>query len=104
MILPLVVFFAALLASVPVPAADAAAGRALAQEKCASCHAISRVGQHHPTSAPKFRGWANQPLKEPLPVMLRRATSKKHGGAKPFALTAADIDNLVAHIQTLTFR
>ncbi len=79
--------------------ADAAAGQRLAQQWCASCHVIG-VGStattvpQGPPSFPTVAGRLDA-------GQLRAFLTKPHGQMPDLALTRAEIDDLIAYIETL---
>ena len=80
--------------------ADAAAGAELARRWCASCHLI---GETNPTAPvpqgpPPLRSVVRSGMTQD---QLRTFLSHPHGKMPDLSLTRAEIDDLVAYIQTL---
>jgi mono/diheme cytochrome c family protein len=85
---------------VPVAArADAAEGERLARQWCANCHVIDDAGSAAtiPQGPPSFRVAAGHLN----PDELRTWLTHPHGAMPDLALTRAEIDNLIAYIETL---
>ncbi|MGE5270536.1 MAG: c-type cytochrome [Thiohalocapsa sp.] len=79
--------------------ADAAAGQELARRWCANCHVIDggRPAATLPQGPPSFHAVA-----EHLdPGQLRAFLSHPHGAMPDLALTRAEIDDLIAYLETL---
>jgi mono/diheme cytochrome c family protein len=98
----LIALFAGLAAVwlVPVRAdADAAAGQALARQWCANCHVIDGGGPTAsvPQGPPSFHIIAGHLD----PGQLHAFLSHPHGAMPDLALTRAEIDNLIAYIESL---
>lgn len=76
-------------------------GRELAQTHCARCHAVGTSGQSPNPRAPEFRLMQQRhpilALREPL----TRGIAAPHDEMPKFALGEAQVDNLVAYINTL---
>lgn len=83
-------------------AADAASGRALSERLCASCHVISDESGRTATttdSVPSFIAMANDPaMTEPR---LRGFLNVPHPAMPDLGLDRRQIDDIVAHIQSL---
>lgn len=85
--------------AVPAAAGDAAAGRQLARQWCASCHLVDRSTQG-PDTAPPFQaiarrhprndGWVRAWLSTPHPPMPNLNLSRRQ------------IDDIVAYLESLT--
>lgn len=92
---------ALLLASLPPTAAhaDSAAGERLARQWCANCHVIDggNPGAAVPQGPPTFRTVAQQLS----PDQLRTFLTRPHPPMPDLALTRAEIEDLVAYIETL---
>ncbi len=88
-----------MVAAAPSLAADLARGAQLAQHWCASCHVVGRsapkVIQQGP---PSFQAIARSgTTRSRLKVFL----SHPHGGMPDLSLSRAEIDDLIAYIETL---
>ena len=100
MIRPFVSLVATFAASIVVSSAsigaEVAKGAQLARQWCANCHVIDGSGgvtvQQGPPSFRSIGLTANQ---------LRTFLTHPHGAMPDFALTRAEIDDLVAYIETL---
>jgi len=79
--------------------ADAAAGERLARQWCANCHVIDggAPAATVPQGPPSFRTIAQHLAPGALAAFL----SRPHGAMPDLALTRAEIDDLVAYIQSL---
>lgn len=79
--------------------ADAAAGAQLARQWCANCHVIDGAGPAAtlPQGPPSFHIVAARLD----PGQLRAFLSHPHGAMPDLALTRAEIDDLIAYIETL---
>jgi tetratricopeptide (TPR) repeat protein len=77
-------------------------GKALVEQNCAGCHAVGAKGASPNKKAPEFRNLharhAILALREPL----SRGIAAPHDEMPKFALTAAQIDTIVAYINSLT--
>ncbi len=78
---------------------DAAAGKALAESSCASCHLVSPDQTSATTEAPPFETIAKRPPEEieNLPAFL----AAPHPPMPPISLTRRQIDDIVAYIESL---
>lgn len=84
----------------PWPArADPAAGERLARQWCASCHVIDGVGPKTavPQGPPPFRSVAHRLDR----AQLRTFLSHPHGAMPDLALSRAEIEDLIAYIESL---
>lgn len=79
--------------------ADSAAGERLARQWCANCHVIDvgNPGATVPQGPPTFRMVAQQRSSDELRTFLTRP----HPPMPDLALTRAEIDDLIAYIETL---
>ena len=78
--------------------ADAAAGERLAQQWCANCHVVGTAQTTTvPQGPPTFRTIAGHLT----PDQLRTFLTHPHPPMPDLALTRAEIDDLVAYIETL---
>jgi cytochrome c len=79
--------------------ADAARGGQLAQQWCASCHVIdSNAGGAVQEGPPSFKTVAHSGM---TADQLRAFLSHPHGAMPDLSLTRAEIDDLIAYIDTL---
>ena len=84
----------------PVAAhADATAGERLARQWCANCHVVDGAGPTTtiPQGPPAFRVIAGHLN----PDQMRAFLTHPHGAMPDLALTRAEIDDLIAYIETL---
>lgn len=83
----------------PAPAADATAGAALAQTWCASCHLLPSAPQSSvQPGPPPFKAIADG---KGDAEELRSFLSHPHGAMPNLSLSRAEIDNVIAYIQSL---
>jgi hypothetical protein len=78
-----------------------AAGRKLAQQYCASCHAIEREGVSPVREAPAFSGLLADHDPDALTNRLIRGISVSHGNMPGFDFNVIAADSLVAYIETI---
>jgi mono/diheme cytochrome c family protein len=77
--------------------ADAANGERLARQWCANCHVIDGAGPSTiPQGPPSFRTAAGHLN----PDQLRAWLTHPHGAMPDLSLTRAEIDDLIAYIET----
>lgn len=84
----------------PLPAhADSAAGEHLARQWCANCHVIDGTGPRSVVQQgpPGFHAVA----RHLDPAQLRTFLSHPHGAMPDLALTRAEIEDLIAYIESL---
>lgn len=81
---------------------DPAAGQALAQTWCASCHAVARSATAVSNSVPGFPAIADRPTT--TADGLRAFLAEPHGRMPNLSLSRNDIDNAVAYILSLRGR
>jgi mono/diheme cytochrome c family protein len=87
---------AALLIAGRSMATDASHGAVLAQRWCTSCHVVSDTGQKTAQQGPPgFHAIAQQ-----SPDQLRNFLSHPHGSMPDLSLSRAEIDDLIAYIET----
>lgn len=88
-----------LLTSAAARAADADTGARLARQWCANCHLIDHAGPNTtvPQGPPSFRTIAKRVHVDALRVFL----SHPHGKMPDLTLSRAEIDDLIAYIQSL---
>jgi cytochrome c len=79
---------------------DPAAGRALAQRWCDTCHVVDQEQQRGTsTGAPTFTAIAS--MKSTTPMALRVFLQTPHGRMPDLHLTRGEIDDVVAYIVSL---
>jgi mono/diheme cytochrome c family protein len=79
-------------------------GRLVAQEHCASCHAVGRRGQSPNPKAPRFPLIAERyPGNNPAPVLID-GTVVRHPGMPEFRFLENETDGLVAYIRRISRR
>lgn len=84
-----------------VAAQDLAAGRELAEELCAPCHAIARFDQSELPAAPPFRDIAERYSVWLLEEALAEGIFAGHPEMPEFRLEPEAIDNLLGYMATL---
>lgn len=87
-----------LLSAGPAAAQDAAAGRALAQQWCTSCHIVV-PGADGSDAAPTFAAIANDP--NVTERGLRAWLADPHPPMPNLNLSRTEIDNIIAYLKTL---
>lgn len=89
----------------PVEAAisggSAARGAALAQARCASCHAVERSGDSPMPGAPPFRRLSDNYPVANLQEGLAEGLVTAHPGMPQFAFEPDEIRDLIAYLETL---
>ena len=87
-----------------VQAGDAAAeqGRALAEKKCARCHAIGRTGDSAHEDAPPFRTIGGKYPVENLEEAFAEGIVVGHHDMPQFELAPDRISALLAHIEAVS--
>lgn len=86
--------------ALPIAAhADTAAGERLARQWCANCHVIDKTGPATtlPQGPPAFRIIAGHLD----PAEIRTFLTHPHGAMPDLALTRAEIEDLIAYIESL---
>lgn len=89
---------------VPAPGASIEAGRHMAEIKCAGCHAIGAAGESRHPSAPPFRTLSHNYPVNALEEALAEGILVGHPAMPEFRLTPAEIDDLVAYLQSVQER
>lgn len=87
--------------SSPEPAPDLAHGQAIAQEKCAACHAIGLTGDSPNADAPHFRDLHERFDVADLQEALAEGIVVGHGPMPAWALSATDIRDLIGYMKSL---
>ncbi len=85
----------------PSGAADIAAGRRVAREQCAECHAIGRTDRSRRPAATAFRLIPGRYPVESLEEAFGEGITGSHKGMPDFQLSPAQIDDLLAYIGSL---
>jgi len=110
MTLRLALLIAAMVGAQAVSAASAPSspeierGRAFAQRHCGTCHAVGHSGASPYAPAPPFRTLHERYDVEALAEALAEGIVVGHGGARQmpqFALSPAEIDDLLAYLKSL---
>ena len=83
------------------PAGSVARGAALAQARCASCHAVERSGDSPMPGAPPFRRLSDRYPVADLQEGLAEGLVTAHPGMPEFAFEADEIRDLIAYLETL---
>ena len=79
-----------------------AEGKELAEKNCLSCHAVGTAGASPNAKAPEFGGLAEQHAGLALREPLTRGIAAPHDEMPNFALPDADVDKIIAYINSLT--
>ena len=88
----------------PTEPGDIAAGRQIAETYCASCHAIGTRGESHHPMAPPWRTLSrNYPI-ESLQESFAEGVLVGHPDMPQFELQPAQIDDLLAYINSVQER
>jgi cytochrome c len=93
----------ALASSYPAAAQSARAQRGLAfvQTHCASCHAVGKAGESPLRIAPAFRTLHERYPVENLAEAFAEGITTGHPSMPEFVLDAAQINDVIAYLQTL---
>jgi mono/diheme cytochrome c family protein len=81
--------------------ATVAEGQAIAERLCARCHAIAGPGPGPVATAPLFSGFARRWPIESLAEALAEGLTVGHGPMPEFTFTTAEIDALIAYLQSV---
>ena len=81
--------------------AQAQRGYTFAQTRCASCHAIGRLGESPLGSAPPFRTLHRRYPVENLAESLAEGIATGHPGMPQFQLDVTEIGDLIAYLKQL---
>ena len=76
-------------------------GRAIAEEKCARCHAVGAKGESPMALAPPFRKLPERYPVEHLAEALAEGIVVGHPAMPEFTFAPADIDALLTYLQSL---
>ncbi len=87
--------------AVPQPPPNLVNGQAIAQSKCARCHAVGMTGDSPLTDAPKFRDLHNRFDVADLQEALAEGIVVGHGPMPAWALSATDVRDLIGYLKTL---
>jgi mono/diheme cytochrome c family protein len=79
----------------------AARGRTLAQNACASCHAVGRSGASPLAAAPPFRDVVRRRSIESLETSFSEGLVTDHGPMPAYTFRASEIDDLTAWLESL---
>lgn len=83
----------------PARAADAAAGAALAEEWCSSCHVVSRAQQQGQSDAPSFAAIARRTV-DPSAEWLAFRLLNPHPLMPKVSLTRTQAEDLAAYFES----
>lgn len=83
------------------PSAAAERGRQFAERACAGCHAFAAPARSPNTAAPSFAVVRLRHNAVALERTLDRIAREGHGEMPPIYITSAEIEDLVAFIETL---
>ncbi|NJM29302.1 MAG: cytochrome c [Rhizobiales bacterium] len=81
--------------------ADDAAGRAILEKECGSCHAIAVTGDSPLAKAPPFREVVTRYPPENLTESLAEGIVTGHDGMPEFIFEPEEIGDIVAYLETL---
>ncbi len=81
--------------------ADTQDGEALAQSRCAQCHAIAATGESPYKDAPPFRDIMKRYPSESLAEALAEGIVVGHHAMPEFRFTPEEIDALLSYLDTL---
>ncbi|MDQ0466574.1 mono/diheme cytochrome c family protein [Caulobacter ginsengisoli] len=84
-----------------VPPPNLANGQAIAQARCAACHAIGPSGDSPLADAPKFRDLHKHFDVADLQEALAEGIIVGHGPMPAWALSATDVRDLVGYLKSL---
>jgi mono/diheme cytochrome c family protein len=87
--------------ALPPPPPDLANGLAIAQAKCAACHAIGMTGESPLADAPRFRDLHERFDVADLQEALAEGIVVGHGPMPAWALSATDVRDLVGYLKSL---
>lgn len=87
--------------ALPQPPPNLANGQAIAQSKCARCHAVGMTGDSPLVDAPKFRDLHNRFDVADLQEALAEGIVVGHGPMPAWALSATDVRDLIGYLKTL---
>lgn len=76
-------------------------GKELAQKNCAWCHAIGKTGDSPNARAPRWRDMAGRHPVMALREPLSRGIARPHDEMPKFALSDAEVDTIIAYINSL---
>lgn len=82
-------------------APDLANGRAIAESKCATCHAVGPSGDSPLADAPKFRVLHERFDVADLQEALAEGIVVGHGPMPAWALSATDVRDLIGYMKSL---
>ena len=85
----------------PTRADIEARGAALAQSQCSSCHAIGHSGDSPAPEAPPFRTLSRHYRVATLEQALTQGISAGHPAMPTFQYAPADVDAIVAYLQSI---
>ena len=77
------------------------AGKVIAEERCASCHAIGPSGESRIDTAPPFRDLHHRYPVEHLAEALAEGIEVGHEAMPEIVLEPREIDALIAYLETL---
>lgn len=88
----------------PQANASAQAGQHIAETKCAGCHAIGPTGESRNVAAPPFRTLSRHYPVTALEEALAEGILVGHPEMPEFRLTPAQIDDLLAYLESVQER
>lgn len=87
--------------ALPAPEPDLANGQAIAQSKCAACHAVGMTGDSPLADAPHFRDLHERFDVGDLQEALAEGIVVGHGPMPAWALSATDVRDLIGYLKSL---
>lgn len=88
-------------ACAPRPDPQVAAGRALAEQRCAACHAVGATGVSPQPNAPAFRDLRNRYPVDQLAEALAEGIFTGHPDMPAFTFDRAEIEAFLAYLRSL---
>lgn len=84
------------------PHGSASRGEALAQSKCASCHAVGRSGGSPMAAAPAFRSLSQRYPLQDLQEALGEGIVTAHPGMPEFVFQEQEASDLIAYLESIS--
>jgi mono/diheme cytochrome c family protein len=101
-LLPLLLLAACAPVAPPAPPpADAAAGQRLAEQRCASCHAVGPTGASPRRNAPPFRDLHRRYPVDQLAESLAEGIVTGHPDMPAFTFDRQEIEDFLAYLRSL---
>jgi cytochrome c len=100
-LLPLLLLAACAPDGPQAPPPDAASGQRLAEQRCASCHAVGRTGASPRAAAPAFRDLHRRYPVDQLAEALAEGIVTGHPDMPAFTFDRAEIEDFLAYLRSL---